>query len=67
MLPKHEIMALKLIDGESLTYEEAAQRTGVPVETLATYVANARASLVIAYESIEIKLREDAILYVDAL
>lgn len=44
-LPTHQREVLQLVDGEGLTYEEAADVLGIPKGTAASRVARARATL----------------------
>ena len=50
-LPENYLMALMLVEGEGLSYKEAATKTGWQYSTIATYVTQGRAALKLALES----------------
>jgi RNA polymerase sigma factor (sigma-70 family) len=49
-LPKNYLTALMLIEGEGMSYKEAAQASGFTPGTIATYVTHGRAALKLALE-----------------
>jgi RNA polymerase sigma-19 factor, ECF subfamily len=44
-LPRNHLLAVLLVEGEEMSYEEAARATGFTRNTIATYVMHARAKL----------------------
>jgi RNA polymerase sigma-70 factor (ECF subfamily) len=44
-LPENHVIAIMLVDGQGMSYEEAAKASGFTKNTIATYVMHARASL----------------------
>jgi RNA polymerase sigma-70 factor (ECF subfamily) len=44
-LPEAHLLAITLVDGQGMSYEEAAKASGFTKATIATYVMHARASL----------------------
>ncbi len=44
-LPENYLIALMLVDGKGMSYEEAAAASGFTKTTIATYVMRARAAL----------------------
>jgi DNA-directed RNA polymerase specialized sigma24 family protein len=66
-LPKREPTAVMLIDGKGLSYAQAAETMQVPIKTFTTYVANARASLLLSYDSMEVAVPPEQVLNVDPL
>ena len=44
-LPENHLIAIMLVDGQGMSYEEAAEASGFTKNTIATYVMHARAAL----------------------
>jgi DNA-directed RNA polymerase specialized sigma24 family protein len=45
LLPESHLLAIMLVDGQGMSYAEAAQASGYTPATIATYVMHARAAL----------------------
>jgi RNA polymerase sigma-70 factor (ECF subfamily) len=49
-LPKNYLMALMLVEGQGMSYKEAARASGFTAGTIATYVTHGRATLKLALD-----------------